>query len=450
MLKLILIFVIFPTLTLAGPTKVGNGDDGSDLEQLQKVESGILLSTKNQAIEQIEKLNVRGIKGLGNLQKELQHADLYIVKSDVSTPKTFDSGLETSPDGKTVYARTFAQPYSPVRFFPAALLLSEEQLVRLHIHEALHRSLPESLRENESIVSEITLAISAPSATRDSIELVVAKHLKEDAGSPASEKIFLKTLKPSKRLLAPSLLRVSYQSFHLPEDEVLQSPISSLMTLDSFLYPFGGETDSLGVGISVSALSYGNEQRTGPLGLSLRQLLNTWRGFDIEAYGEYSMYTFSDSDLKNVSQARDVGTVGLTIRKETDRFYTENFLSFTFPSEKEFKLGNVSYKQDYAPLIGAKISGGYKPGDYYFGGSLELLVTDGANITSESFESSKSRMSLTTVGLEGGLILDYVRLSFYGKTVLDSQSDRNLNNLGDLLGHGAGQGLMGTSLSFNF
>jgi len=64
-----------------------------------------------------------------------------------------------------VYARTFPEPHAATRFFPAAAKLDSEQLQALHIHEALHRALPDSVREDEAVVSEITLAPSATAAT---------------------------------------------------------------------------------------------------------------------------------------------------------------------------------------------------------------------------------------------------------------------------------------------
>lgn len=454
----LVVLMFLPLISLAGPTKVGNGDDGADLEKLQKVESGILISTRDKALTHLNNLNVRAVSGLGTLPDELRLADIYIVQNDIAHPKKFDAGMEVSPDGQTVYARTLAQPYSPVRFFPSSLTLSEEQLIRLHIHEALHRALPPSIREDESVVSEITLAITSPTASRDSLETTMAKYMAKHTSQPDSDRsaptlvAAAPRLEPSARLLNPSIFKLSYQTFDLNSEDKDVYPLNSLYRLDSFMYPFGSDTNSLGIGITISYLSYGDQHYMGPLQVSARQLLNTWRGFDVEGFAEYSMYSMTDKEMQNVSQSRDVATLGVSLKKETDIFYTENFISIALGSEKEFTIGNAKYTQDYAPIINTRIGAGYKFNRFYLGGVFEISVTDSPVIKSSSgsFETTQERISLFTAGPEFGYAAHNMQWSLYARTVLQRHSDYNLSTLGNVLNQGAGQGLIGTSVSFNY
>lgn len=452
MKRLFLVVILFPVLSWASPTKVGNGDDGADLEKLQKVESGILVTTRDKAFEILNNLNVRSVMGLGTLASELKQADLYIVQNNIQNPKDFDKGMETSEDGKMVYARTIAQPYSPVRFFPAALTLSEEQLVRLHIHEALHRALPENIREDESAVSEITLALTSPTANRDSIELVTARYLRPVKAEAVATQTAMISEEIAPKQKAPSLIRYSYQVFDMKSSEKDLYPVQSMHRLDSFLYPFGGPASSLGLGLTFSYLSFGSENVSGPLQVSARRILSTVRGFDVEAYLQYSMYTVSGDILKNTPQSRDAGTLGLSIRKDTDRFYSENYISVTMGPDKEFNLGNVKYIQKYSPIITAKVGVGAKLNHFFIGAGLDLCVTEGSYVTSEteSFSSDKERIYMYKFGPEAGFNYEHFQWSVYGRMILDRNSKYSLSDFGDLMGQGAGQGFIGTSLAYNF
>ncbi len=160
----------------AGPTRVGNGDDGSDLESGKKVTSGILIETRADAIARIAKLNAQNVPGLGRLLVEIEKSEIFYVAHDVKpTAESGSDGIERN--STVVFARTFPEPVAPTRFFAAALTLEREQLIALHIHEALHRALPPDLRENETAVSQLTLSLSAPDSTHDRVQATMAKVL---------------------------------------------------------------------------------------------------------------------------------------------------------------------------------------------------------------------------------------------------------------------------------
>lgn len=56
----------------ASVTKVGNGDDGADLEALTPITSGPIFEARQRAVETAKKLNVIGVPGLGLLIPELE------------------------------------------------------------------------------------------------------------------------------------------------------------------------------------------------------------------------------------------------------------------------------------------------------------------------------------------------------------------------------------------
>lgn len=446
----------------ADPTKVGNGDDGSDLEKLQKVESGILISTRDRAASQMEEMKIRSIKGLGLLIDEIRKADLYLVSQNDSNPKGFDRGLEVSADGKFVYARTMARPHAPVRFFPAALMLSEDQLVRLHIHEALHRSLPESIRENESIVTDITLALTTPGTSRDQVEATMARYLPVEPSPPAvveggSSSLgisSLSTLKvePTERLKKPSTFTYSYRAFEMKTEEKELVPLRSLHRIDSFLHPFGGPTDAFGLGLSFSYLSLQDKSYMGPLQVSARLLVATWRGFDIETFGEMSMLTLSSEELKALPEMRDNVTFGISMRKEGEIAYMENSLAYTLGTERSFQLGQVAYRKTYAPVAQAKISAGARYEAFFAGVQADFLLTESGVVASESgsFQSESERVRLVKFGPEVGFARGGLRWSLFAHGVVDGTPNYNLTDVANLMGHGVGQGYAGSSFSYQF
>ncbi len=174
--RILFAILLMASVADAGPTRVGNGDDGTDLESGKKVTSGILIETRADAMARIAKLNAQNVPGLGRLLVEIEKSEIFYVAHDVKpTAESGSDGIERN--ATVVFARTFPEPVAPTRFFAAALTLDREQLIALHIHEALHRALPPDLRENEATVSQLTLALAAPDSTHDRVQASMAKVL---------------------------------------------------------------------------------------------------------------------------------------------------------------------------------------------------------------------------------------------------------------------------------
>lgn len=450
-------------------TKVGNGDDGADLEHKEKVTSGILETTRGKAAQHLKDMSARQIPYLGNLIDEVERTEIYLVHQNIAVPKDFDRGQEVSPDGKYVYARTFARPYAATRFFPAALMLSEQQLVNLHIHEALHRALPESVREDESVVSEITLALTDPKASFDSAKAITVaaveraeaklQNAQATAAAPgAPPHAGGLTTRPlfeeppvTERLKNPSFFRYSFLVYDdRIRDEDSSTPVLGLQRLDSFLHPFGRGPNALGMGLSFSFVRLPDRSYLGPLQVSGRYLLATWRQFDVELYGEHAMYTLSSEELKNLPQARDVTTFGISMRREGEHFYSENFLSYSLPSESEFTVSNTKYKQKFGGLTNASVAFGGKYRGFSLGVKGDLLLSQGFEVESTTFTQPAERLRIVKFGPELGYNYEALNWKLFAYQIIDGTPGAKLDDVADLMGHGAGQGYAGTSLAIQF
>lgn len=469
LLAIITAAILMHELAIAG-TVVGNGDDGSDLEQLEKVTSGILETTRQQALAHLERVNVKGVPHLGALTDEVAKADMYLVQQNAPHTKDFDKGLEVSPDGRFVYARTIARPYSATRFFPAALLLSEQQLVRLHIHEALHRALPESVRENESAVSEITLGITEPNASFDSIRSKTVAAVDRYTPAPVAGQPGMMVAPqggslrhyledeppPTERLKSPSFFRYSFQSYQNKPESIFGSvgiPVTSMHRIDSYLHPFGRGPRAVGMGLSFSYLTLPNRSYLGPVQISLRYLLATWRQFDVDLWAEQGLFTLSQAELKNLPNSRDTTTVGISMRRDADWFYSENFVSLTLPSRAETSFAGTTYKYDYKEVFDISVSFGARVKRVWLGARGDLLLSNGFAVSDDKGvwpTSPAERIRIVRVGPEIGLRMDSLVFRAYAQQVIDGTPGYNLDSIANIMGHGSGQGFVGSSLSVQF
>lgn len=184
---------------------IGNGDNGDDLESYVEIKKGKIFTAKSKAVKLLKKFDTSTIDGLGTLLPEVENAKLYMTKKGLATKKPAELGAFTNDSQGLVYARTLPQPYAPTRFFPAATNLDDKQLITLHIHEALHRSLPDYIREDEKIVGEIAQTITSPEATKDQIKQIVSKYLQEPTANPTVTNLSNRMIMPHKdsRLLSP-------------------------------------------------------------------------------------------------------------------------------------------------------------------------------------------------------------------------------------------------------
>lgn len=453
--------------------KVGNGDDGGDLEGGQKVTSGILVQTRDKALAKIRNLQVQSIEHLGALIPELEKSDLYLVPRDLAAKIDDDQGMESSADGKSVYARTFAEPHASTRFFPSALMLNEDQLVALHIHEALHRSLPASVREDEKVVTKITLAIAGPDASADRIRTVVQAELPRESGiipASATSQVFggsgqpvtvivnnggvvsmeSKFEKPEAPLERPSSVTYGFRSFFIPEKKKSAYPVESMHTLQSFLYPFGTGSRAFGLGLEFSYLKTPEQAFLGPLSLSARMRLLSVRGFDVGLWGTYAMNTAAADEIKNSPLGRDIATIGLSAKRDTANYYVENLIALSGEGEAEQKIGRINYTHSYGALTSASVRAGGKVGWLELGGFAEVLLANFYRVNGGAFSFDSGRYRIISAGPELAVTKDMFRMAFAARWVIDSTPGVSLDYLGDILGRGMGQGYVSTSASMRF
>ncbi|CAN5571988.1 hypothetical protein BH10BDE1_BH10BDE1_34710 [soil metagenome] len=493
MKRLIVVTIFFSLFVLicsiefahAGPTRVGNGDDGGDLELPVTVKSGVLIETRAEAVKLLKRLNVAGMSGLGQLIPETEKTEILLVSRNVDLGKTQSSPEERSDaleeakaigavneNNQPVYARTFPEPHAATRFFPAALLLERRQLVALHIHEALHRALPLALRENEQVVSRITLALTTQGASFDRVKDVVSHEVQReaDAQTALAAKAAADKASASKTATVESaaasaasnpavvnrtsLVEYSYRSFFLPESQKAQAPVSSLHSLRSFLYPFEG--GSFGFGVEFTFVVLPERSYLGPLGLSSQLKLGRWGRSDIDLFAALHLNTLADGEIKNTPVGRDTATVGVAIQRESNNFRLENRLFFTGASDANQKINGVDYTYKFAAIFGARVLAlgrtEISPSSVFeWGGMAEVLLANSHEVTGSGPLAEKTgRLRVVSIGPEFAYSAGDFRYSLSGRFIVDSTPGISLDQLGDLMGSGVGQGSWGGAVSWRF
>lgn len=416
----------------AGPTRVGNGDDGEDLEVGVPVREGILVETRLEAVALLKRLGVANIAGLGQLLPETEKTDILLVKS----PKAPSSKNEK---GEPVYARTFSEPHAATRFYPPALNLERTQLVALHIHEALHRALAPDVRENEALVSRITVAITAPDTSFDRVKDLVGRELKPSDSGGIDRR---------------SIVEYGYRSYFLPEAQKSHAPVSSLHSLRSFFYPIEDST-TFGLGVEFTFVVLPERSYLGPIGLTTQLNLGTWRSSDVDIFGALHLNTVSDGEIKNTPVGRDTATIGFAIRRETAKVRLENQVYFTMASDATQKLNGVEYTHKYGAMFGARVAGFGKSvlsstSVFEWGGAGEVLLGNSHEVTGGPNPEKTGRLRVVSLGPEFGYITGDFRFSLNGRFVVDSTQGVSLDQIGDLMGHGVGQGSWGAAVSWRF
>lgn len=439
----------------SAPTRVGNGDEGSDLEGATPITQGKISDTQKKAEDLLNKLNVSGIEGLGTLIPEVGRAPLFQTKTDVQAALPEDQGVFHSNMKGNVFARTFPQAHAATRFFPIAETLEEDQLVALHIHEALHRALPASVREDEGAVSKITLTITAPGANRDQIAQTVEKLVPRDPA--VAESVGTQSIAPvekypvseNSKLHQPSLIGYAYRSFQKPKRQSL-FPVNNMHIIQSFFYPFGNDRNPLGLGIEASFIGRETATQTGPLSLSARMRLWSARGFDIEGWLLGSFNSLSADELKNSPIGRDVGTIGLSARKEFKRMYIENSLSWSTPGTAKESLGQIEYTHSFGSFVNVGIHAGSGIGHLKAGGFVELALADYYRVNGGAFPFDSGRYRIYSGGPEIAWVEKDFSVGLAGRFILNATKDANYDYLGNVMGQGMAQGNLAGNLNFFF
>jgi len=441
----------------AGTTNVGNGDDGADLEGSVPLDSGPIVEARKKAVDRLVKLDVEGIPGLGKLIPEVRRTPLFISKRDIPADEANGGSRYHSDMSGMLFASTFTEPNAPTTFYPAAKTLNEDQLIALHIHEALHRALPPSVAEDENIVSQITVAITSPESSNDRIKAKVLKLMPElDSPrmtfSPADAMMTAEKypVPEDAKVKRPSILGYSYKVFNNPQSaqDSSISPLTSMQTIQSFLYPFGSDKNPIGIGIELSFLNrVDGTSQMGPLNLSTRMRLWSSRGFDVGAWAVASLNTLSAEEMKNTPYGRDVLSGGLSMQKDLQHFYVENLLGLTSQGKANQQIGTIPYTYDYGSVVNATVRAGAKLGMFRLGGFGELFLADYYRINGGAFQFDSGRYEITSGGPEFTLEGNSWSVGIYGRFILNSTKDANFDYLGNVMGQGVGQGSIGGTVA---
>lgn len=457
----------------ASVTKVGNGDDGADLETLTQITSGPILAARQRAIETVKQLNANGIPGMGLLIPELEHNNLFMATKDVHPTGEQQGSLEISADKGFVYARTFAEPYAATRFFPIAATLTADQLVALHIHEALHRSLPPDIRTDENKVMHLTMAMTSPGASYDRVFQVASLYINADVTNTAQRSgqrptPVLETQMNSTVSVAPIVLpsksrtevkmgvevysqgRYGWSPGITNELEVKTS-LGGYRQVGSFAvepaFRFRAKMFSEAArGLGLGATSYEVE---GRIKIDDETVAGPLVRFTAKALDE-SGYDWND---------RDVTTVGAFYRNLSESSYFETTASYSFGStagKDEFQSAK------YNSILSLTGRTGLKYKYLYIGGLFDIHSSEGREISqSEQVNRQvgyyaeptpglmRPGFRILAVGPELGLEGKSFNFRLYAKQILNSSSGI-FDDLGDNMDRGSGNAVLGTSFAMAF
>ena len=446
-----LMLIIYCSVSYSSGSHIGNGDDGIDLEKTTKVKSGILLDTRKKAVELLRKFDVDKVEHLSALIPEVEKTEIFLVNRDYIKAKNVEKSQEISEEGM-VYARTIPKLHASTRFFPQALMLSEQELVSLHIHEGLHRALPADVRENENIVGEITLAITTPGATLDGLKQTVAKHIQPtnidtdpfDFSMRRREKIEEPSL-----IEKPSFVQYQYRGFLIDkEDEVV--PLRDMHAFEAQFYPIHRKRNAFGVGLGFSLFQFENENAVGPVKLSGHWLVKTKQNYSIRVFAEGTTISLSEDELNRYTFFRDTMSLGGALDYSKPGFYSGVLLKGTSSSHREETLGSVTYTHEYPDVGTAQFRAGVRMGALQVGGLFDFSLASSYRISGEDFEYDSGRSRIISGGPE--ITLDYAGLKFglEGRWIIDSTEGVTLDQLGDTFGAGSGKGFVSSRIGYAF
>ena len=472
-------------------TKVGNGDDGTDLEGAEPITSGPIWETRIDAVEKLKSLNVRAVPGMSYVIPELETTKLLMAKQDAGS--NGPQGLETTPDGKRVYARTFAEPHAATRFFPVALTLDKNQLVALHIHEALHRALPERIRENESTVAQLTLAMTSPDATFDRVNRLVGIYLETPAATTEAAAIAVQAKVRPKLVDAigktPKRTQFQYE-YRMQQLASRGGVFVPSLDHNSTMHGFGLAASPWGVKkygdlliepqvrgklyylMAYATLSSAYENYSlGPIDLEARLAVSNEGSEQAVSYGPFVRASLKSLDAVLGEYDRDVYSVGAYYDSVGESSYFNAKVAVSLPgkssnrelyvetSDSYYDFGrDDSFDTEFNTILTVGATTGWNWKRTRLGIASEFHLSNGYR-SSATFRQSgwsatesvsdRSRFTLWTVGPEFAFRAGRFGWDVYAKRVMNESKTENLTSLGDAIGRGSGQGEVGTHITFD-
>lgn len=438
--------------SLGSVTRVGNGDDGSDLERLVKINSGPIIQAKNKALSLLTQLNIMGVPGLSQLKPELENSEIFMASADVHPTTELRGSIEVSDDYKTIYARTFAEPHAATRFFPAAKSLNSDQLVALHIHEALHRALPENIRQNENIVTHFTMAITSQGSSFDRVLEVSKQYVNIAASAKPDEPVKqeaenLKTENQNIEIPIKSKNNLSISVISYGVEEGLAKGYRNNAKLIEFENSpfdikllFGQPAEFI---LKVKAFiddSQRNRVFLGPLGFEIQELLYSNQQTQYGPFIRYSSEAIDKDNIETVENVgRDIVTVGAIYKKQDKESYSHFVVGYSTESTMHSLYGGVDQKFGSIVSIWGHMGLTYKKINY--GALAEVHLNQGRD--------SIKPFKLLVFGPEVEFVTDSFKAKLFYKSVTSS-AEYDLRSLGDILDRGYGRNGLGLTLNYLF
>lgn len=456
------------SLTHASVTKVGNGNDGADLENLTQLTSGPIVEARQRAIEKVKQLNVMGVPGLGLLIPELEHSTLFMAAQDAHPTGEQQGSLEIAADKGFVYARTFAEPYAATRFFPAAEALTGEQLVALHIHEALHRALPSDVRTDENKVMHLTLAMTSPGASYDRVQQVASHYINSDRTNTA--------LRSSTQLnstvnVAPLALpgksrteiNIGTETYNEMKTQWATHNVVKKLELNTSLGGYkqlGSFAVEPAFRVRVTLFqARSHEAKLGPTSFDLEGRVKL---DDHTMAGPFLRFTAKSLDGPTfTTNERDLTTVGAFYRNNAENSYFESAVSYAFASTAgDFENTTAQYNS----ILSFTGRTGLKWKRFAIGGLFGIhdsagrelsLNEQGASLIQTGYPlaiipgRTRSRFRIVAAGPEVGIEGKTLQFKLYGKQIMN-EPKATFDDLGDTMDHGGGEQMTGMSLTMAF
>lgn len=439
----------------ASTTIVGNGDVGNDLEGARELSDGKIFAARKAALEQLKNLNTPGILGLGNLMAELKSSELFMAQKDVMAELPSDQGSFHSNMGGNVFARTEAESLASTRFFPIAESLDEKQLIALHIHEALHRALHASIREDESIVAQITLALTSPNSNFDFVQRKMEKIYRDAHIKAPDTALAIATstqAEPEGRYKEPSRVSYEFREF-LGSKQTSFDSAQRMHLIESKMYAFGSDNHPLGLSMELSAVQIDEEYLFGPLGIGAQMKAWSSRKFDVDFWAKISLQMLSNEELKKSPLGRDIFQTGVLFSKSTDHMFFENRWGLILGGNARQQIGSVTYEYQYGTVVNTGLAVGGQLGGMRLGAFIDLYLGDKFGITSvenESFNEQFGRYRIVSAGPEVSFRMKNLEAFAKANFLLNQSDEADFNYVGDLLGPGVAGGHWSAGLSFYF
>lgn len=438
---------LFCSKLQAGPYKVGNGDVGTDLAAFEQVHIGKLKETQKKAALLLKQLNTKQLPSLELLEPEVEKADLYLVKHELSEAKLKELGQWDENSGHHVYARTLARPHAATRFFRQAMELSEQKLIALHIHEGLHRALPKVIRENEEAVAKITSLLTTPDMTFDTLKRELPKiHSLFDVGSEPSD------VAQTQRYL-PSHINFGVSEYSEPNENQpnRRLPVSRRYRFGTMLYPFEDYNylSNIGFGFDTSIIELNDDASNffGPFSLTVRGKFWRLGKFDVSGFAKGTFNTFSAEKVEQSLQGRDYLTLGFDFKKRKNKYYFHHGIEFI--TNSEVKTSNRKY------LIGNIGKFWLKTGRHFnrhftLGAQAEIMYLDSFGVRGDGLNINKGGSQFLSLGPDLNYKNKDYEVQIIGKYLMDTADDDEYNYINDLFDNGQGQWLWTLNYKLNF